>query len=77
MIQFVEMAQIPVSTGVTKEILVAGQPGAKPVTKNSSVTVHCKGMLTEGMVKFWSTRDPGQSAFTFNAGVGQVCCLDT
>jgi hypothetical protein len=37
----------------------------------------CPGSLvlqnfTEGMGKFWSTRDPGQQPFTFNAGVGQV-----
>ena len=64
------MSQIAVSQGVTKEVLQAGSGPC--VTKGSSVTVHCTGMLTEGMVKFWSTRDPGQQAFTFNAGVGQV-----
>jgi len=25
-----------------------------------------------GMKKFWSTKDPGQKAFAFNVGVGQV-----
>lgn len=63
-------APIQVSAGVTKTVLTPGT-GA-PVTRGASVTVHCTGMLTDGLKKFWSTQDPGQRPFTFKAGVGQV-----
>ena len=49
--------------------------GTQGVRKGASVTVHCTGMLTDGLKKFWSTHDPGQSTFTFKAGVGQVGCI--
>jgi len=58
--------------GVTKEVLKAGN-GSKP-TAGQAVTVHCTGYgknrdLTE---KFWSTKDSGQTTFTFKVGMGQV-----
>ena len=63
-------APIQVSDGVTKSVITPGN--GQMVTRGASVTVHCTGMLTEGLKKFWSTRDPGQTEFTFKAGVGQV-----
>ena len=43
------------------------------VTKGSTVTVHATGVVKESGKKFWSTKDPGQQPFTYQAGVGQVC----
>ena len=58
--------------GVTKEILSAGN-GPKP-TKGASVTVHCTGYgkNQDLQQKFWSTKDPGQTPFTFAVGLQQV-----
>ncbi|CAI5737576.1 unnamed protein product [Peronospora farinosa] len=58
--------------GVTKEILSAGT-GPTP-TKGASVTVHCTGYgkNRDLQEKFWSTKDPGQTPFTFNIGLQQV-----
>lgn len=42
------------------------------VTKGTSVTVHATGSVEETGKKFWSTKDPGQKPFTYNAGVGAV-----
>ncbi|CAI5741831.1 unnamed protein product [Peronospora destructor] len=58
--------------GVTKEILSTGN-GPMP-TKGASVTVHCTGYgkNRDLQLKFWSTKDPGQTPFTFNIGLQQV-----
>ncbi|KAH7484324.1 Peptidyl-prolyl cis-trans isomerase fkbp12 [Phytophthora ramorum] len=58
--------------GVTKELLAEGN-GAMPA-KGASVTVHCTGFGKDRDLaqKFWSTKDPGQSPFTFKVGLGQV-----
>lgn len=58
--------------GVTKEILSAGN-GPTP-TKGASVTVHCTGYGKDRdlLQKFWSTKDPGQTPFTFKVGLQQV-----
>ena len=45
--------------------------GAKPA-KGSLCEVHCTGYVTETGKKFWSTKDPGQQPFTYNAGIAQV-----
>ncbi|KAL1503983.1 hypothetical protein AB1Y20_010399 [Prymnesium parvum] len=42
------------------------------VRKGSSVTVHATGVVKETGKKFWSTKDPGQNPFSYDAGVGQV-----
>ena len=48
-------------------------PGSGPtVAKGATVTVHATGVVKETGKKFWSTKDPGQQAFTYKAGVGQV-----
>jgi len=40
--------------------------------KGQKILVDCTGYLKDGMKKFWSTKDPGQKAFAFNVGIGQV-----
>lgn len=54
----------------TKQVLTTGS-GAS-VTKGQTVTVHATGVVQETGKKFWSTKDPGQQAFTYPAGVGKV-----
>ena len=36
------------------------------------MTVHATGIVKETDKKFWSTKDPGQQPFTYQAGVGGV-----
>eukprot|EP01001_Neometanema_parovale_P003446 NODE_14506_length_445_cov_42.295031_g14207_i0.p1 GENE.NODE_14506_length_445_cov_42.295031_g14207_i0~~NODE_14506_length_445_cov_42.295031_g14207_i0.p1 ORF type:complete len:124 (-),score=33.72 NODE_14506_length_445_cov_42.295031_g14207_i0:73-402(-) len=55
--------------GVTKQTTKEGS-GDKP-RKGQTITVHCTGKLESGK-KFWSTKDPGQTEFTFRVGVGEV-----
>merc|ERR1712020_243920 len=40
--------------------------------KSRTVTVHATGVVKETGKKFWSTKDPGQKPFTYQAGVGAV-----
>merc|ERR1740130_528369 len=54
----------------TYEILKEGSGPA--VAKGATVTVHAKGVIKETDKKFWSTKDPGQKPFTYQAGVGKV-----
>jgi peptidylprolyl isomerase len=58
--------------GVTKEVLKEGTGAA--VQHGQNVTVHCIGFGKNGdlSLPFWSTRDPGQRAFTFRVGKGEV-----
>ena len=46
--------------------------GGKAITKGSTATVHATGVIKETGKKFWSTKDPGQQPFTYQAGVGGV-----
>mmetsp|Transcript_45947 Transcript_45947/g.109422 ORF Transcript_45947/g.109422 Transcript_45947/m.109422 type:complete len:118 (+) Transcript_45947:94-447(+) len=55
----------------TYEIKAEGQ-GDKVVSKGNKVTVHATGVVKESGKKFWSTKDPGQQPFTYDAGVGGV-----
>ena len=57
--------------GVTKEVLKEGTGAA--VQHGQNVTVHCIGFGKNGdlSLPFWSTRDPGQRAFTFRVGEGR------
>merc|ERR1712227_783669 len=64
------MSVVQISDGVSKEVLQQGSGPA--VQKSNTITVHCTGILKDTMKKFWSTKDPGQQPFTFQAGVGQV-----
>eukprot|EP00999_Lentomonas_sp_LEN2_P001663 NODE_2742_length_511_cov_36.080729_g2692_i0.p1 GENE.NODE_2742_length_511_cov_36.080729_g2692_i0~~NODE_2742_length_511_cov_36.080729_g2692_i0.p1 ORF type:complete len:117 (-),score=25.38 NODE_2742_length_511_cov_36.080729_g2692_i0:85-435(-) len=42
------------------------------VQKKSKVQVHATGVVKETGKKFWSTKDPGQKPFDYEAGVGGV-----
>merc|ERR1719323_2143565 len=66
---FSKMTAIP-GYQTTYELLKAGS-GAK-VEKGKTVTVHATGVVKETGKKFWSTKDPGQKPFTYQAGVGAV-----
>lgn len=61
---------VQVSDGVTKEMIRPGN-GNIP-QRGSTITVHCIGCLANPFQKFWSTKDPGQSPFTFQVGLGKV-----
>merc|ERR1711879_54462 len=56
--------------GFTIEVTEAGT-GVKPA-RGQTVTVHCTGYVVSTGYKFWSTKDPGQSPFSFAIGLGQV-----
>jgi len=60
----------PGCNGTVFNILKAGD-GAT-VAKGATVTVHATGVIQETGKKFWSTKDPGQQPFSYQAGVGQV-----
>mmetsp|Transcript_25615 Transcript_25615/g.41073 ORF Transcript_25615/g.41073 Transcript_25615/m.41073 type:complete len:118 (+) Transcript_25615:65-418(+) len=55
----------------TKQILQEGS-GSRVVSAKDTVTVHATGVVKETGKKFWSTKDPGQKPFTYEAGVGGV-----
>ncbi|XP_073126166.1 peptidyl-prolyl cis-trans isomerase FKBP12 [Henckelia pumila] len=58
--------------GVEKEVLSNGS-GSKLVS-GQKVTVHCTGFGKNGDLskKFWSTKDPGQTPFSFQLCQGKV-----
>ena len=60
----------PGCDGTTYEILKAGN--GKEITAGCTATVHALGVIKESGKKFWSTEDPGQKAFSYQAGVGKV-----
>ena len=60
----------PGCEGTVYNILKEGSGAA--VTKGAKVTVHATGVVKETGKKFWSTKDPGQEPFSYQAGVGQV-----
>ncbi|CAD7929917.1 unnamed protein product [Amoebophrya sp. A25] len=51
--------------------VLKGGSGAE-VKRGATVTVHATGVVKESGKKFWSTKDPGQQPFTYQAGVGKV-----
>ena len=53
-----------------REVLKEGA-GSTPQA-GDTVTVHCTGYLKDTMQKFWSTKDPGQTSFSFCVGQGRV-----
>mmetsp|Transcript_97953 Transcript_97953/g.193893 ORF Transcript_97953/g.193893 Transcript_97953/m.193893 type:complete len:119 (+) Transcript_97953:73-429(+) len=55
----------------TKEILKEGD-GGPGIAKGQKATVHALGVVQQTGKKFWSTRDPGQKPFSYEAGVGKV-----
>ena len=65
-----EMTPAPGCNGTTMRTITPGS--GKEITKGSTATVHAKGVVKESGQKFWSTKDPGQEPFTYQAGVGGV-----
>jgi len=54
------------------EVVTKAPAGSPTVSKRDTVTVHATGTVQETGKKFWSTKDPGQRPFTYQAGVGGV-----
>ena len=75
---------IALTTSASASLVVPGfkttydviKPGSGAlVTKGATVTVHATGNVLSGsgsVTKFWSTRDAGQTPFTYLAGMGGV-----
>ena len=63
----------------TKRMTVTPAPEGSPtIAKGDTITVHATGVVKETDKKFWSTKDPGQQPFTYNAGVGSVTtCVES
>ena len=63
----------------TKKMTVTPAPEGSPtIAKGDTITVHATGIVKETDKKFWSTKDPGQQPFTYNAGVGSVTtCVES
>ena len=62
---------VPIPGYATTRRTVVQGTGAE-VAKGDTVTVHAKGTVAETSKVFWSTKDPGQKPFTYDAGVGAV-----
>eukprot|EP00808_Paulinella_micropora_P019386 g46972.t1 len=56
----------------TKRTLKEGAAGAPVVKAGDQVTVHALGVVSQTNKKFWSTKDPGQKPFSYQAGRGKV-----
>ena len=56
--------------GTTFEIKAEGS--GTEITAGCAATVHATGVVLQTGKKFWSTKDPGQQPFTYQAGVGGV-----
>ena len=65
-----EMTPAPGCNGTTMRTITPDS--GKEITKGSTATVHATGVVKESGQKFWSTKDPGQEPFTYQAGVGGV-----
>ena len=62
----------------TQRMTVTPAPEGSPtIAKGDTITVHATGVVKETDKKFWSTKDPGQQPFTYNAGVGSVITAGT
>ena len=56
----------------TRRTTKAGDPGAATIQAGDTATVHATGVVAQTGKQFWSTKDPGQQPFTYQAGVGGV-----
>jgi FKBP-type peptidyl-prolyl cis-trans isomerase len=56
----------------TRATVIAPKPTAPAVAKGDTATAHALGIAKETEKQFWSTKDEGQSPFTYQAGVGGV-----
>lgn len=70
----VEEAYVPLTGYDTTYTITApgGHDVAVFVKKGDTVKVHATGIVEESGKKFWSTKDPGQQPFQYQAGVGGV-----
>jgi tRNA pseudouridine55 synthase len=59
-------------TSVRVLVPSAAASDASIVKKGSGVTVHATGVVEQTGETFWSTKDPGQTPFSYVAGVGAV-----
>merc|ERR1711957_1064547 len=61
-------------TGVktTYKVEKQGEAKGELVEVGDTVTVHATGIVQQTGKKFWSTKDPGQSPFTYTAGGGVI-----
>ena len=64
------MSPAPGCNGTTFKTVKAGSGGT--ISAGATVTVHATGVVKETGKKFWSTKDPGQQPFSYQAGVGGV-----
>eukprot|EP01063_Lacrimia_lanifica_P041170 TRINITY_DN953_c0_g1_i1.p2 TRINITY_DN953_c0_g1~~TRINITY_DN953_c0_g1_i1.p2 ORF type:complete len:117 (+),score=49.30 TRINITY_DN953_c0_g1_i1:60-410(+) len=58
--------------GLQTQYRVVRAGAGRAVQKGNTVTVHATGTVKETQKKFWSTKDPGQQPFQYQAGVGGV-----
>jgi len=58
--------------GTTIKITQVGAQGEPAVKARDKVKVHATGTVIQTGKKFWSTKDPGQQPFEYQAGVGSV-----
>mmetsp|Transcript_39185 Transcript_39185/g.103537 ORF Transcript_39185/g.103537 Transcript_39185/m.103537 type:complete len:117 (+) Transcript_39185:75-425(+) len=58
--------------GYKTKMQILKQGSGAQITKGSTATVHATGVVVESGKKFWSTKDPGQQPFSYQAGVGGV-----
>lgn len=65
------MAEAVPGYQTTRETVTPGN-GSPVVEAGDTVTVHATGVIVETSAKFWSTKDPGQKPFQYQAGVGGV-----
>lgn len=56
----------------TYKVVKTGTPGTAQLDRGDTVTMHATGIVRETMKQFWSTKDAGQSTFTFTAGEGVI-----
>mmetsp|Transcript_11398 Transcript_11398/g.18566 ORF Transcript_11398/g.18566 Transcript_11398/m.18566 type:complete len:148 (-) Transcript_11398:862-1305(-) len=68
----VENSKMPQVPGCMTVYTVKQEGSGETVEKGNTVTVHATGVVKESSYKFWSTKDPGQKPFQFQAGVGSV-----
>ena len=59
------------SVATTRQTIRTGRTSGRIIVAKSNVTLHATGSV-QGGKKFWSTKDPGEEPFTYEAGVGGV-----
>mmetsp|Transcript_247 Transcript_247/g.619 ORF Transcript_247/g.619 Transcript_247/m.619 type:complete len:126 (-) Transcript_247:86-463(-) len=70
--QFTMAQQMDPIAGYATTMKIVSPGDGAAVKAGDTVTVHATGVVKETDKKFWSTKDPGQQPFTYQAGVGGV-----